>query len=304
MKRSLLSGLLITTMLLSACNSSVSTSGQTDNSVNGSAASSITESTTETNETTEEPKMYDIMWGDTASKLFSDYLLSKVGMDLATYVHYFGFTDNLNILYSEYMEINYGTEGRVSFLTSNYFFSYLDTCDAEGKRRYRNYDIFAARYFDSEICFNGTFNNKLIMSYLCQNNLKLGYMIPEVNYKSISTDYLNICKEFDIDYYINNSSLGTFGNNHVYTLEETLASMVIYNNNMCYIYFSESMKDFDIMSKPEAVEAFNQNLKTYYGPNAPQIGQVVTVEQYRAMFGEDPLDLSYIPGAVVNQRAS
>ena len=30
----------------------------------------------------------------------------------------------------------------------------------------------------------------------------------------------------------------------------------------------------------------------------------MTKEQYRAIFGEDPLDLSYIPGAVVNQKTS
>ena len=303
MKRSLLSGLLITTMLLSACNSSVSTSGQTDNSVNGSAASSITESTTETNETTEEPKMYDIMWGDTASKDFSNYVLSNVGISLATYVRFFGFTDDLNKLYSEYMEKNYGTEGRVSFQTSNYFFTYLDNSNGEGKRKYRDYEIFEIRYFDSSNCLHGTFCNKFIMSYLCQNKLQLGYMIPVEYFESISNDYINICKKFDLDYYLNNLSLGS-DSNHVYTAEESLALMAIYDNNMCYIYYSESMKDFDILSKPEAVEAFNQHLKKFYGENAPQIGQVVTVDQYRAMFGEDPLDLSYIPGAVVNQKAS
>lgn len=303
MKRSLLSGLLITTMLLSACNSSVSTSGQSDNSIKGTAESAITESTSETSETTEEAKVYDFMWGDTASKDFSNYLEKTLGMNLATYVHCFGFTDDLNEIYSEYMEKNYGTEGKVSFKTSNYFFTFLDTCDAQGKRKYRNFDLFEARYLSDKKCLNGTFNNKFIMSYLCQNELKLGYTIPVDNFKKISADYVGICKQFNLDYYINKLELGN-QNNHNYSVEETLALMKLYNSNMLYIYFSESMKDFDILSKPEAVEAFNQHLKKFYGENAPQIGQVVTVEQYRTMFGEDPLDLSYIPGAVVNQKAS
>lgn len=263
--------------------------------------SDSTEFFPETSETTEKLKKYDIMWGDTASKDFSNYVLSKTGVDLGTYVRFFGFTDDLNIIYSEYMEKNYGTEGRVSFETSNYFFSYLDNVGGEGRRVYRDYEFFEIRYFESDNCLHGTFNNKLIMSYLCQNNLQLGYMIPESSFKSISTDYINICKKFDLDYFLNNRSLGSYGSEHVYDVEQVLAGMVIYNNNMGYIYYTESMKDFDIMSKPEAVEIFNQHLKKFYGPNAPQIGQVVTVEQYRAMFGEDPIDLSYIPGAVVQE---
>ena len=302
MKKSLISGLIISTILLSACNTSASTSGQTDNSVNGSAASIITESTTETSETTEEAKVYDFMWGDTASKDFSNYLEKTLGMNLATYVHCFGFTDDLNEIYSEYMKKNYGTEGRVSFKTSNYFFTFLDTCDAEGKRKYRKYELFKIRFLEHNSRTNGTFNNKFIMSYLCQNELKLGYQIPVDNFKKINPDYISICKKFNGDYFDNNP--GLWNKNYNYSVEETLALMQLYNNNMLYIYFSESMKDFDILSKPEAVEALNQHLKTFYGENAPQIGQVVTVEQYRAMFGEEPLDLSYIPGAVVNQKAS
>ena len=304
MKRSLLSGLLITTMLLSACNSSVSTSGQTDNSVNGSAASSITESTTETNETTVAPKTYDIMWGDTASQDFSNYLEKKLGINLKAYVHLFGYTDDLNLIYSEYMEKNYGTEGRVSFETSNYFFTFVDTCDSEGRRVYRDYDFFSARYFNKDNCLNGIFANKFIMSYLCQNNIKFGYMIPVDYFKLVSQDYISICLKYDANYFFENMKLGNFDHNYSYSSEETVALMKLYNNSLCYMYYSESVKDHDLLSKPEAVEAFNQNLKKYYGENAPQIGQVVTVEQYRAMFGEDPLDLSYIPGAVVNQKAS
>ena len=304
MKRSLLSGLLITTMLLSACNASVSTSEQTDNSVNGSAASSITESTTETNETTEEPKMYDIMWGDTASKDFSDYLEKKVGINLRTYVRYFGFNEELEIIYSEYMGENYGTDGMVSFQTSNYFFTYIDNYGGESRKFYREYQRFSARYFNKDNCLNGSFANKFIMSYLCQNNLKFGYMIPTDYFESVNKDYINLSKKFDVDYYWENMQLGNYDNGYKYSSDEMIALMILYNNNLCYMYYSESVKDHDLLSEPEAVEAFNQNLKQYYGPNAPQIGQVVTVEQYRAMFGEDPLDLSYIPGAVVNQKAS
>jgi hypothetical protein len=54
----------------------------------------------------------------------------------------------------------------------------------------------------------------------------------------------------------------------------------------------------------EAIKIFNDLLKQYYGDNAPQIGQLITREQYIAIFGEEPLDLSYIPGVVVNQKAS
>lgn len=295
------------TFLISGCSNSFKKNNNADKTIQSSDSivteSNVSESISmvpETSETIEEAKVYDFMWGDAASQDFSNYLEKTLGMNLATYVHCFGFTDDLNEIYSEYMEKNYGTEGKVSFKTSNYFFTFLDTCDADGKRAYRNFRFFKIRYLNDKKCINGTFNNKFIMSYLCQNELKLGYTIPVDNFKAISADYISICKQFDAEYYFDNRlELGN-QNNHNYSVEETLALMKLYNSNMLYIYFSESMKDFDILSKPEAVEAFNQNLKEFYGENAPQIGQVVTVEQYRAMFGEDPLDLSYIPGAIVN----
>lgn len=69
---------------------------------------------------------------------------------------------------------------------------------------------------------------------------------------------------------------------------------------MGYIYYTHGIKDHDLLFKTDLVEILNQHLVQFYGQNAIQIGQVPTKEQYRAIFGEDPLDLSYIPGAVVN----
>lgn len=300
--------LLAGTFLISGCSNNLNKNNNGDKTVstgesviNSSAVTENIESLPETSETIAEPKTYDIMWGDTASQDFSNYLEKKLGINLKAYVHIFGFTDELNIIYSEYMEKNYSTEGRVSFKTSNYFFTFVDTCESSGRRMYRDYEFFSGRYFNKDNCLNGTFVNKFIMSYLCQNNIRLGYMIPVDNFKLVNQDYINICLKYDVNTYLKNQQLGNFNNGYAYSSEETIALMKLYNNSLCYMYYSESAKDQDLLSKPEAVEAFNQNLKTYYGPNAPQIGQVVTVEQYRAMFGEDPLDLSYIPGAVVQE---
>ena len=304
----ILSSLLAGTLLVSGCSSSSNINNNNENSIQTgdltATDSNVTESTValpETSETTEAPKKYDIMWGDTASKDFSDYLEKKVGINLRTYVRYFGFTEELEIIYSEYMGENYGTDGMVSFQTSNYFFTYIDNYGGESRRFYREYQRFSARYFDKDNCLNGSFANKFIMSYLCQNNLKFGYMIPTDYFESVNKDYINLSKKFDVDFYWENMQLGNYDNGYKYSSDEMIALMILYNNNLCYMYYSESVKDHDLLSEPEAVEAFNQNLKQYYGANAPQIGQVVTVEQYRAMFGEDPLDLSYIPGAVYDE---
>ena len=51
----------------------------------------------------------------------------------------------------------------------------------------------------------------------------------------------------------------------------------------------------------EDTEATIEEVREKFGDNAPQIGEVPTLENYQSMVpGEEPIDLSYIPGAVVD----
>ena len=55
----------------------------------------------------------------------------------------------------------------------------------------------------------------------------------------------------------------------------------------------------EIADNPEELERVNGYLIRFFGDNAPQVGECITREQYIAIFGEEPIDLSYIPGAIV-----
>lgn len=76
-----------------------------------------------------------------------------------------------------------------------------------------------------------------------------------------------------------------------------------YNKALYYLCIDYSIRSGDPQEKIEVFAICNQHLKTFYGENAPQIGEVVTPEQYEKIWGEKPLDISYIPGAIVNLPA-
>ena len=297
--------LLIQSIVL-ACSLLISGCSQTAGSTSITATTTVqtTSSTDPTLAETTESKnqkqniTYDYKWDNNRIKDFSSYVNKKLGKELAGYVICYGFTDELNKVYTQYINEYYGTDyDMVPFSASNYFYSYL--VDDDGMHRYRKNDIFYARFLNSEKCTKGTFNNKLIMSYMIQNNIPFGTMINVNNYKNIDVEFIKIGKQYDLDYYRDHYKLGNYDKSYKYSSGELIAILQLYNSSLSYIFYSEGIKDLNLLNNQELCDILNQHLKKFYGEKAPQIGQVPTAENYRAMFGEEPLDLSYIPGAVI-----
>ena len=297
--------LLIQSIVL-ACSLLISGCSQTAGSTSITATTTVqtTSSTDPTLAETTESKnqkqniTYDYKWDNNRTKDFSSYVNKKLGIELAGYVKCYGFTDDLNKIYTQYINENYSTDyDMVPFSASNYFYTYL-VSDAEMKR-YRKYEVFCARFLNNEKCTKGTFNNKLIMSYMIQNSIPFGTRIDVNNFKNIDLNFINIGNEYNLEYYSNHYKFGNYDKSYKYSSGELIGILKHYNSSLCYIYYSEGIKDQDLLKNQELCDILNQHLKKFYGEKAPQIGQVPTAENYRAMFGEEPLDLSYIPGAVI-----
>ena len=88
---------------------------------------------------------------------------------------------------------------------------------------------------------------------------------------------------------------GNYDSSYIYSNEEMYCVLLYYNYYTSRLCADEKIKTLDITDSPETCEIFNEYLRDYYGDNAPQYGQVMTREQYIYIFGEEPLDLSYLP---------
>lgn len=297
--------ILIGTLLISSC-SSFTKGGTTENSesnlsdnTNTSYSDVTSADITQTEPTKEYNKKYNFMWDERGTKEFSNYVKKKLGIGLRTYILYYGFTDELNKVYTEYIDLTYNiNDGPYDFSCSNKF--YIDmTFICPDKQKYRNYGSFRTRFLWDEMITNNTFRNKLILSYLINNNIPLGSRISIESFESLDKDYIHAGMQYDLEYFDKYPNFGNFDKSYRYSSGELIGALQQLNCSLCYIYYTEGLKDQDLFADPELCEILNGNLKKFYGENAIQIGKVPTKEQYMAIFGEEPLDLSYIPGAVM-----
>ena len=299
------SSMLAAALLISGCSHSIKNStNQTSNESNetdynvSDISGDNSNLTTIESSTLKVPKGVDYIWDYHATERFSKYVEKNIGISLAAYVRNYGFTEELNGVYTRYINEYYSTDyDMVPFKSSNYFYSYL-VSDGD-MHRYRKYEIFKARFLNKDLCLNGTFNNKFIMSYLIQNNIPFGTMIDVKYFKNFDENYININKKFTLEYYDDNTKLGNYDKSYKYSSDEALSMLKLYNNGLGYIFYTEGLKEQNILADPELCEIINGNLREFYGDKAPKIGEVMTKEQYMAIFGEEPLDLSYIKGAVM-----
>lgn len=286
---------LACSLLFSGC-SQTATSGTTT----ALQTTSTTDSTiAETTESKKLNKSYNFMWDENETKNFSNYVKKKLGIDSRSYILYYGFTDELNKVYTEYIDLTYKiNDGPYDFSCSNKF--YIDmTYVCPDKRVFRNYGSFRTRFLWDERMTNDSFRNKLVISYLINNNIPLGSRIPVDNFESVDKDYINVGQSFNLEFFRKNPDFGNYDKSYKYSSGEMLGALQQYNCGLCYIFYTEGLKDQDLFVDQELVDILNQHLKRFYGENAIQIGKVPTKEQYMAIFGEEPLDLSYIPGAVI-----
>lgn len=267
---------------------------------------STTESTTMTPPTVLEDYGFD--WGEEQNEGFNDYVVNEYGVNLTSYCCIFGFTNELNQLFTKYVNETYGTNYQyVPFSEAKYFRSYISLKGYNYYHIYRDdYDRFCNTYLADSI-ISGTFRNKLILSYLIENNLPFGSIVPIEYIKDFYGENVYIT---DLADYVNqNPDLGNYNGNYMYNEKELFYALALYNNCIFYLALSEgnAAKDFyttdpeftDIWA--EGMEIFNGYLVQFYGEGCVQFGEVPTRETFIVMFpGETYPDLSVIPGAIVN----
>lgn len=246
-----------------------------------------------------EEEVYSFTWEYDETEAFEKVVKERFNISITTYIGYYGFTEELNVEFTNFINDRFKTEYKsVPFRKANYFFDYIMRGDST-RHYYDNYDKFVKLCLRNDKSFKSAYNNKLIISYLYHNNIVFGENIQLDGFKEFMGNELYE-DDGGLSLLVTDTMLGNYDKSHQYSKYELLELLQLYNSNNCTLCTDNSIKTCNLFEKPEVIELYNQHLKTFYGENAPQLGQTITLEQYRAMFGEDPLDLSYIPGAVVN----
>ena len=303
MKKKALISILATTMLMTACNSA---SVPLENTTISETTSVMTTETTA--EPTPTPVVYSFSWTNKDSTDFAQHFEEKCGCEMRRYIRLFGFTEELSETLTEYVNSKYNTDYEtIPFSEVSYFHTYVVDKESGHQDIRESYDKFSG-YCLYRFDAPGVLANQLIISYLYQNQLPLG--------TRISLDYLeelgveDIYTYNGIKYIMYNYcfDLGSYDSSYEYSNYELLSVLELYNIQIWELCNDERIKNLDLLTDdpefPQAAEAreiYNSFLREYYGfDNCPQFGELVTREQYIEIFGEEPLDLSYIPGAVVN----
>ena len=203
------------------------------------------------------------------------------------------FVDNIPLSEADYFYIIYADDS-----------NNLNLSDHILTNVYQDYDKFADGYLeeketaDGDDTYVGPFANKLVLSYLVQNEIPFGTVIPFGNFEALVGDVLNydaraVYREEEEHRHVKNPT-----RDEKYTTNDLEFVLEEYNYYLIQLCFDQRVKSTVFSEYPDREAVINGHLKQFYGRNAPQIGQVITKEQYRALFGEDPIDLSDIPGAV------
>lgn len=256
-------------------------------------SSTATESITETSSS----ETYNFVWDYNASIEFDAYLNSKFNINISKYVMYYGFTDEFCQCFTDFCKKKYSLDcDSVPVSKANYFLDYIN--DSIHHDKNDDYDYFKMTKLDTENARVGTFSNKLIMSYLVQNRIPFGSRIPLDNLKSLMEGEVYTydlgLRELNQD-----PKLGNYPSDHKYSKGQLFDLLRKYNFAIYYLCIDYSVKSGNVFDKIESFDKCNEHLKKFYGENAPQIGQVITPEQYEKIWGEKVLDLSYIQGAVM-----
>ena len=234
---SALAGVMIVTNFIGCSRINPETSGESiTNDPSNSNIESLKESTSLTNESSENIEMYSFTWSDALSDKFSNYCKKVFNINLVGYIRCFGLTDELNAEFTKFVNTHFGTKyDKVPFKKANYFYSYIYSED--GHYLFRDYTRFSKRFLNDKKLLHGTFNNKLILSYLIANKIELGKMIPIDNFKSMFGDKIYSGKEY-FDFCINNPLLGNYESSHKYSEDEIHAILIYYNSNLSYLIFT------------------------------------------------------------------
>jgi len=303
---------LLTTVLLSSACSKIDDRqpNQTDNDTLATTSIESTVTTETSYEVPDSLEEYDFSWSDKNSEGFDEYIQKKCyNVTMKQYIARFGYTNELNDMLTEYVNTTFGKSyNYVPFSKVKYFRSYISVKEVSTYHAYRDYEFFIKNYCNNKKATTSSFNNKLVLSYLIQNNIPFGEKIP-IEYLQNFLDDETVYTYYSYEKLMDYPELGNRDSSFEYKPTEAYLLLVRYNDGICNLCASEGVpirsffhNDPEFKEQTEeAIRIFNELLRQYYGENAPQIGEYITREQYIAIFGEEPLDLSYIPGVVISQ---
>ena len=285
----------------------VSTSGsQTETSKSETTTSATTESSQESE------TGFNLSWNNFDSQELDRRVQKKCnGQTLASYISLFGFTDELNKIFTDCANDLYGTDYEsIPFTEVNYFKLYITDVSATGLigAYSGNYDIFCSNYLDSNHIYTNPFN-EVLMSYLISKKIPFGSTIPIEDLKYFYGDNVYQGKGSVYPDYIAKKGLpGSKKESYKYSKDELLYILLNYNDAMSTLAMAEGIYSRNILDQdPEYAERsalvkkyINGHLKQYYGDSAWQLGEIPTEEQYNKIFGKAPMDLSYVYTAYEN----
>lgn len=315
MKRKIISATLTAALLMSivsntACNLISDPDLLTPSSSRSAAQTetSKTETTTsETSETTTESESgYNLSWSNFDSKEFDKYVQEKCnGQTLASYINLFGFTDELNKMFTGFANELYGKDYEsIPFSEANYFKVYLTGMGSSilSGIYTSSYASFRDYYLNPGHIYTEPFN-EVLMSYLVRKKIPFGSTIPIEDLKYFCGDDVYQGPKSGYENYIfKNEVPSNKDRSHKYSKKEFLYILLCYNNSMSSLSLSEKIYSRSMFYGDPAYEeeskhlitSVNAHLKEFYGEDAWQLGEIPTEEQYEKIFGKKPLDLSYV----------
>ena len=330
---SVISGLLVCVLMINGCS---------QGNIQPETEVTETSTTPTSETTAPEPAIdYHLNWMDKESREFAKYYEGNYHITLGEYIYYLGgLDDNINYSFTNFVNLKYNTNYEsVPFSEAAYFRSY--TIGERGESGYfqktESYDIFCLCYLEGINTSRGVLTNKAVVSYLYINNIPLGKPIPLENLKALQVKDMNslvhpsidlsnwLLHKYQVDVERINGQWPPYGDMYrsdqlfmqhdisastKFTNEELCRLLLTYNSCVRGLAADERILDLDLLSEnPKfkdigkgAIEAYNKHLDAYYGGKGLRFGEVPTLEQFRYVYDDEPLDLSYIPGVVISPK--
>ena len=249
-----------------------------------------------TTESTTETEVYNFIWEYNDTLEFEKYIQKRFNTSIQYYIVNLGITKEFEQAFTDFNNSKRGENFRnVPISKANYFYDYICP-DVKRHQKRDEFDYFKSTQLNKDRAYTGTFANKLIMSYLVQNNIPFGTRVPLENLKALMGDQVY---NYDMgnEIILNNQKLGNY--NAKYSEAELFVLLRRYNFSIYYMCEDYQIKSGNPLDNVEVFIKINDHLKKVYGENAPQIGQKITPEDYEKIWGEPVMDISYIQGSVV-----
>ena len=307
-KKLIIVGASLTTIsiLINGCSTKIEEPTLTDESIENTTSSEamIESSQSETSEVpSETTDNYTFDWNDTSVEAFCEYFNGQFGdFTLAGYIGTFGYTNELNQVLTDFINMYFNRNYEsVPFSRVKYFRTVIADKDND-LGVYEDYDAFYPAFLNPSNAMGDSFRNKLVISYLIQNNIPFGDTVPIENLKALVGDDVYSLGAYD--HIRENRQLGSYSEDYQYSNKDLCSLLILYNNKIFNIKNDQREFEYSISDSMEKFGKYADNISQFYSEeygveNFLIFGEVPNEDKYRSVFGEEPLDLSYIPGAVV-----